>query len=249
MPTVHCDCIENIFWNCHEQPFDVLSLRSEIDIWKIRISSNLDLIGRFNRILPEEEHTKASRYHHQKDRDRVLISRIALRLLLAKYLNASPSEIKIMIGSNKKPYLRNAKNFFYNASHSGDFILIAFSNFEVGVDIEEVDENFSYGEILERYFSNQEIEFIGKSQKSSENFYLLWTRKEALLKATSKGIHDDLKLVPATNGMHISDGQMIGSADSWQVKSFKLHEQYIASVASPAYGQILTFFDFDAKSF
>ena len=113
-----------------------------------------------------------------------------LRKLLAGYSNLAPDEIKFAEGLNKKPFAENANlsDLHFNISHSADIILIAISNSEIGVDVEKVDNSFSYEEILPHNFSDEEIDFI----KNPEDFYLLWTRKESLLKATAKGLDDDL---------------------------------------------------------
>ena len=62
-------------------------------------------------------------------------------------------------------------------------------------------------------------------------FYTLWTRKEALVKATGKGVDDDFTRVPAADGQHLVDPAALGSAGYWQVHSFVVAEHYLGAVA------------------
>jgi 4'-phosphopantetheinyl transferase len=247
MPSVHCDCIGDIVWSCDEKSYNQISPIPNVDIWRIRVSSSLNLISQFDQVLSRDERARACRYHQEKDRARFLVSRIALRGLLAKYSNRGPADIEFITGNNKKPLLNNSgsENLHYNISHSGDWILIAVGNSEVGADVEKQDKGFSYEAIIEQNFGEEEIQFIKNSREPSANFYLLWTRKEALLKATAKGIHDELKLVPCLNGDHQVDEKIIGSNRNWQVKTFQVNTGCFGSVAYKENNRALRFFDFD----
>lgn len=72
---------------------------------------------------------------------------------------------------DKKPILDDG---FVSASHSGEYSVIAYSDKEVGVDIERIrDISFA------RYFMGE----IGKPYRSIEDFYTEWTFREARFKA------------------------------------------------------------------
>jgi len=249
MPSVYCDYIEKILWDkvCSGE----FTLKSNIDIWRILISSKLHLIDDFAKILSSDEHARASRYHQEKDRQRFIVSRVVLRFLLARYSDNNPEKIEFETGLNKKPFLKNssADRLCFNVSHSGDMILIALSDSDIGTDAEMIDEIFSYAEILEQNFSNEEIAFITEGNQQSENFYLLWTRKEALLKATSKGIDSKLPFIPSLDGMHNANQEVIGSDKDFCVSSFKITDNYIGSVAYASGNKKLRFRDINEFSF
>ena len=67
-----------------------------------------------------------------------------------------------------KPYLKNRKKYF-SLSHSDDYIAIAFSDFECGLDIEKIKER-DFKSISKR---------MGFLSSSLEDFYLNWTKYEA----------------------------------------------------------------------
>lgn len=99
------------------------------------------------------------------------------------------SEYRIVTEDTGKLKLDNIDNLHFNISHSGDWVVCAFSNYEVGVDIEkirDVDLN-----IARRYYNFQEYEkIICENNRLEQNnlFYLLWTLKESYLKNKGIGI-------------------------------------------------------------
>ena len=204
---------------------------NHIDVWRINISSNLSSLNGFLSIMHSDEIARANRYHQLKDKNRYIVSRGALRIILAKYLEQQPSSITFKTGANKKPYVVSAKPaIHYNISHSGDWILLAVSNSEIGADTEFIDPDFDYSDIIADNFSDEEINYI-KEEAPALRFYMLWTRKEALTKATGNGLDDNLKLIPCLNGTNFVQSEVIASAINWSIASFKLNEQYIASIA------------------
>ncbi|HVM89006.1 MAG TPA: 4'-phosphopantetheinyl transferase superfamily protein [Puia sp.] len=246
MPLVHCSVINEIAWVNHGQIFCNYEIGSAIDIWCIEVSSQHSLADRFNELLSADEIKKASRYYREVDRQRFIVSRMALRLLLSKYADCPAKELIFYENVNKKPFLQNSHNgnVHFNISHSGDIILIAVANSDIGVDVEKIDKEFVFAEILEKNFSQEEIDFIKRSGFYHENFYLLWSRKESLLKATSKGIDDNLKNVPCLDGDYYVDQIVAGSNENWRVNSFTLSNEYAASIAYKVTSQQLHFFYF-----
>jgi 4'-phosphopantetheinyl transferase len=231
MPAVECNSIDNISWNA-PSPGSFL-LDGAVHIWRIRVSSNIHRIDYFRDVLTADELEKALRYHQEKDRHRSIISGAAARLLLGKYLDQSPQAVQLATGINKKPFVQHtgAIDLHYNTTHAGDWILIAIAGKEVGVDVERIEKNFMYSEVLQLYFSPQEIDFIKKTKQPIASFFSLWTRKEVLLKATAKGLDDDLPGIPCLDGIHAVDPKVIGSAVAWKVNSFEFEEEYMGSIA------------------
>jgi len=86
--------------------------------------------------------------------------------------------------------------------------------------VEKIDPDFSYEDILATGFSVSEINLIKKSASPRSYFYLHWTRKEALTKATAKGLDDNLIAVPCLDGLHTVGAEITGPAESWTISSF-----------------------------
>ncbi len=214
---------------------------SDTHIFKIGINSNATHLEGFAAILNSEEIKRAGRYLHLHDKNRFIIARGATRRILGKYLNVSPEAIEFEPGDNKKPFIKNAP-LFYNISHSGDRIVLAVSPSAVGIDTEQINLDFDFHDIMAEYFSPEEASFIAETDSVSR-FFRLWTRKEALTKATGKGLDEDLKYIPALDGEHSIQNRMIGSAENWVTSSFSLDGGNIASVSANADFNQLTFFE------
>lgn len=94
-------------------------------------------------------------------------------------------------GEHDKPYLKNYPGWYFSLSHCKNAVCCVLSREEVGVDIEEIGE---YKESLAEYVCNEnELEILHSSDNQSDDFYKLWTCKEAVFKMLGSGITKDIK--------------------------------------------------------
>jgi 4'-phosphopantetheinyl transferase len=231
MPLIDCHHIEMVAWDCPtDGPYD---FAEKVDVWRIPIERNPGLLDYFLTLLLPEERERSQSYQRKKDRQRFITARGVLRTLLSKYLGTPPTQIQLISGPNKKPVVlsHNSLSLHYSIAHSGEWILIAISHAPVGIDLEKIEEQFSFWEIIKSSFSPDEISFVEKSVTARVSFYWLWTRKEALAKATAKGLDDDLAALPCLEGTHEVEAELIGSPDSWSVGSFVCQNEHLGSVA------------------
>jgi 4'-phosphopantetheinyl transferase len=225
---VSIKALQNMRWCKHTDcGFEV---SHACDIWRISITAKLPEMNQLTLLLTKDELERANRYYREYDRQRFIISRGYLRILLGRYLYKAPQGLIFEIGENKKPFLSGSE-LQYNISHSGDCILIGISDLAIGVDVEKPDPKMHFDEIMELSLSQPEISFVKCSFSKIEAFYELWTRKEAVLKATAKGIDDDLRYIPGLAGEHYILPAIIGSEKTWFVHSFNVNHDHIGSVA------------------
>ena len=110
-----------------------------------------------------------------------------------------------------KPFLPGIPGIHLNLSHSGDYIACAFSDQEVGLDLQEHSRpHTSVVRIAKRFFSPQEYEAVlampadklstAEYKAGPDNsacrlglFYLLWTIKEAYPKYLGCGLRGGMK--------------------------------------------------------
>ena len=84
-------------------------------------------------------------------------------------------EDREVVFNGKKPFLKNRAKFF-SISHSGNYIALAFSDYDCGIDIEQIKlRNFE--EISNR---------LGFKCNTLEDFYNEWTKYEAEYKLGKK---------------------------------------------------------------
>ena len=181
-----------MFWE--EIHNDVPNLSDEIHVWKINLDELCSQISHLQTFLSEDEKQRAGRYHFQKDAFRFIAARASLRILLARYVNASPKQIDFDYSEYGKPYVsRESSDLMinFNISHSERLALIAFGmQEEIGVDIEMHREDFATFDIAQRFFSAVELESLLNLTKLEfkQAFFNCWTRKEAYIKAKGLGL-------------------------------------------------------------
>ncbi len=99
------------------------------------------------------------------------------------YLGIGRDSIVIEKDERGKPYISGSDDLFFSISHSFPFYAAAFSSGPVGVDIEKI-RDVKTG-IAKRMFTERERQYAGNDPV---RFLEIWTRKEAYLKYTGKGI-------------------------------------------------------------
>lgn len=129
-----------------------------------------------------------------KSLDTFEVKRYSVNGLLERLYGKPPVPIAYAYGKEGKPYFRDLP-FYFNLSHSGDYVLCVISSEEIGADIQQhCGKNVE--RLARRFFSEREaaaLEQAGEEQEKRERlFYRLWARKEAYGKLTGKGITEAL---------------------------------------------------------
>jgi 4'-phosphopantetheinyl transferase len=170
-----------------------------------------------------------------------IAARSGLRAILAGYLGLAPSEVAFEIGQLGKPALPDggANRLFFNLSHSREVALVAVTRCcEIGVDVEQVREMTSADQLAQRFFHPNEVATFQKLPRDqrAEGFFNAWTRKEAFLKATGKGIsygidRVEVTLIPGETARVLTvDGDQV-SAAAWSVRTLVPAPGYVGAVA------------------
>ncbi len=152
-------------------------------------------------ILHQARTDKLNTYKMPADRVRSLGAGLLLEKGLEDYLQVCiPRDeqgryiIEYAYGSQGKPYLKDYPDIYFSLSHSGNMAVLALSDGEVGIDVQE---NRGYSERLaKRFYHEYEMKMLEKQDSVSECeklFYQIWTGKEAYIKYTGKGIGQDLR--------------------------------------------------------
>lgn len=193
-----------------------LPREAEIHVW--HLTQNQHLIDQqvLQGLLGEEELSRASRFLQDRDRLRFIFRRGWLRILLSRYLEVSPGELKFVTGPyGKLSLIDRPKDLRFNLSHSHGQALFAFTCArEVGIDLEvgpvqqlnlegdqerspaEVPRHYgSYLGVAERFFAPEEVKQLSELSDDMwmTGFLNCWTRKEAYLKALGLGLSKSLQ--------------------------------------------------------
>lgn len=229
---VHCYFLTNKLSVPDDNSLDV-----EVYFAKTKdFSSEYSLITNFISI---EDKLKAERLHLDEDRYTYLFCHTLLRLVLSKRLDIDPKEISIVYDKNNKPFLKG-NPLFFNISHSREAFAFAISQHSrVGIDLEKVNKDIDFVSVTKRFFCSQESEFILETPGDSINrFFLLWTRKEALLKALGTGIITNFSRIEVLKQKNILDRKLFDNMidDSlfcdYFIYSKKISDYYLSIAAS-----------------
>lgn len=168
--------------------------------------------------------------HHQ--------GRTPFRALLATYLGCAVEAVELESGEFGRPRLAgaDASGLHFNWSHSGDQALFAIARgIEPGVDLERLRPRPRSLLIAERYFSHEETAVLAalRPERRDAAFLQLWTAKEAVLKATGRGLafglhrlgieHEEDRLA-----LRFLDGELPAE---WQLHRLSLDAEHVGSIA------------------
>jgi 4'-phosphopantetheinyl transferase len=162
-----------------------------IQIWHGNIAADDDHYRSYWPVLDADEQAHAERMKNDLLHKRYVEVHGRLRNVLAQMLNEPPELINIKKFDHGKPYLADRPELVFNLSHSENIMVIAVAwGCQLGVDIECCKSRGSLAGLVDKCFAEEEIAYWNKlpeDQKVME-FYRFWTRKEAFVKATGRGI-------------------------------------------------------------
>ena len=140
-------------------------------------------------LMEKEKQERVSRYKDATRRKCSVAGEMLIKKHIGKALDVAPEALKIAEDNNGKPFIENCEIHF-NISHCENALTYAFSDDEIGVDIEKI-RPISLN-ILKRFFSEEEQKYVlGHSPKQDdlqkcenseilERLYTIFTLKEAI---------------------------------------------------------------------
>jgi 4'-phosphopantetheinyl transferase len=201
-----------------------------IDVYFVDVNVADDVIDALGNLLTIPERARADRYRFPDDRRRSIVARAATRRFLGSSLGVDPATLVIDEEEFGKPVLRG-RAVEFNASHSGDLVALAFSKeTAVGVDVERRRPLTDTLALARRYFSAEEVSIVERAADAGDAFFAIWTAKEAIVKASGKGI--------GTGDLHgftvpFRDPRLRPVIDGWSVAALDANRHgYYAAVAA-----------------
>lgn len=119
---------------------------------------------------------------------RRLLGEALVRFALKKYWNLTSEDYRIDRGEKGKPFIVGVENVFFNISHSGDYVVCAVSDREIGIDIEKRAK--ARMEVAGRFFHGEEVAQLKmlEEDKQDQLFFNYWSVKESFLKYIGTGL-------------------------------------------------------------
>ncbi|MCB9422359.1 MAG: 4'-phosphopantetheinyl transferase superfamily protein [Ardenticatenaceae bacterium] len=211
-----------------------------LHIWRVPQDVDEAALARYWPILAADEQARANRFHFARDKNRYVVARAVLRLLIGRYLSRPPEQISFTYSEYDKPSIPGQRLQF-NVSHSGGLALIAFClDAEVGIDVEQKRPLIDADQIAERFFSAAEVAVFKSlpQEQRVEAFFNCWTRKEAYIKAIGEGLSCpldvfDVTLAPGEPAWLLRIRGSEAAAAEWSLFSLEPAEGFGAAVAIP----------------
>ena len=202
----------------------VVPVRDEFDLGKL--DQRLDL-------LDEEELQVYRRYQVDFKKVEFAIGRILLKTQLAQRIGADPRTIHFRKNQYGKLYLPEheaditSEQLFFNLSHTDKLIVCSMTTLsDIGVDVEQLAKD--HLTIMSRVFNQAEIDYVNEQQGEEEKlnaFYMVWTRKEAHMKAKGMGF----SLPPLSFSVPVRPGR--AAQGEWEYYTCRLPGKYMLSTA------------------
>jgi 4'-phosphopantetheinyl transferase len=223
-------------------PEALLLGNEEVHVWRAKLDLQSSCVQSLIQILSADERTRAERFYFQKDRERFIVARGLLRVILGRYTNMEPSQLQFCYNPYGKPDLANesgGNGLCFNLSHSDGLALYAITRGrQIGVDIERIRPDLAGDQIAERFFSPREVKALRSLPPSLQpvGFFNCWTRKEAYIKARGKGLtlpldQFDVSLVPGEQAVLLGVSGDPEESSRWSLLDFLPGTGYAAALA------------------
>jgi len=172
----------------------------EINLWSLAVDGIADEAWpALNGVLDDEERARAARFRFDRDRRAYVAAHALLRHMLSHYLGRPPESWRFVAGEHGKPGLADpppGRDLRFNLTHSrGMVAAVVAAAAEVGVDVESLDAAPAVLAVADLSFTAGEmagLSALPTETEKAERLLRLWTLKEALVKATGKGLAQPL---------------------------------------------------------
>ena len=168
-----------------------------INVYTIITSDYLQNLKELYNLLSVREKIQSTKFITPSLSNRYIITRAALRGILAKHLNVIPQDIEFITNSYGKPSVKG-NSIKFNMSHSIEMAYYAVSiSFDLGIDVEFFNRKKNIFDIAKSVFSTTEFDFFIKlsNDERQEFFFETWVKKEAMIKAVGLGLSYPMKEV------------------------------------------------------
>ena len=234
----------------------------EVHVWSLPLDINLSSFASVTVFLSPDERKRAERFRFDVHRNRFIVGRGLMRVILGRYCDAPPGSLRFNYGPNGKPGLtpgdearRTGGALHFNLAHSEGLAVLAVTQTgPVGVDVEQVRRLPEYKELVSHFFSAREAAGFLRLEREQQPaaFFNLWTRKEALLKATGEGIGHSLNRVevsflPGEPARVLSLPNESWAGREWSLVDLAISPAYAAALALPACNVLVSHFPIPGK--
>ncbi len=174
------------------------------------------------KLVPDFIQEQVLRYRFEKDRLRVLGGKLLIKNAIQSMANLELDQLQ---KTDKGRLFFKGVDFDFNISHSGDKVVLVFSETNrIGVDI-ELHRNIGYENFV-RNFTPEEWDTIMSANDGKQQFFDFWAIKESVIKADGRGF----EVLSKTS---IRKDQKVTVCDNkeWLIEPIKVEDGYSSCIA------------------
>lgn len=141
-------------------------------------------------ILSPDEVGRAARFQTPGDAHGFVAGRVLARVMLAEPVGATPGSLTLRTDVRGRPHLAGPGPSF-SITHTRGLVACAVAVAgEVGLDAEHTGRSGDMERLARRYFAPGELAYLQglPPEERRRGFFVVWTLKEAFLKARGEGI-------------------------------------------------------------
>jgi 4'-phosphopantetheinyl transferase len=212
-----------------------------VDVWRTPSSvadGDLDQLAPLFPLDEFQTNIKFSRYPGVR---RSLPRWALVRILLGRYLDVEPAQVRLKYGVFGKPYV-DCNSVYFNLAHSREHVIVAIAACQrVGVDVEEVSQAREIDALAQRILNQRERDQLSglRPAQQREMFFRYWVRKEALLKGIGTGLSTPMNRVGVSdsslgNQLTITVPTILDRPAEWRIYDLDIPGEDMNSVAAVA---------------
>jgi 4'-phosphopantetheinyl transferase len=228
-----------------------------VQVWRVRLRAEdaslqerHGLLRQSYSVLTGAERQRAARIRPASAREEFIVGRGCLRRLLGAILEMDPRAVALETGEHGKLQLRSG-GVEFNVAHSQGVVLIALAGAgDVGVDVEFLDAGVEWMDVARAAFHSGDLARIERAITPDERlreFYLCWTRREAVTKADGRGLNiapDEFSA--AADAVELTPAPAV--KQRYFVRGLDVGRAHVAAVATSAEGMELGCFELSPRS-
>lgn len=221
-------------------------LPGQIDLWLSRYDEIDDarLLESYGQMLAPEESEQQRRFYFADDRQRYLVTRALVRVVLSRYVRIGPRDWMFSANRYGRPEIANEEaaslGLSFNISHTRGLIALGITRHRMlGVDIENTVTRRVSLDIAGHFFSPAEAGALAKlpAHLQHQRFFEYWTFKEAYIKARGMGLSLPLDRFsfhfPRDHTIDLTvDPELKDDGSRWELWQFKPTEQCLLAICA-----------------
>ena len=219
-----------------------MAARRQVLVWSWSLQTGPFVGDDAQALLSDDERARQRSFVSPELRRRFGAARAGLRTLLGRHLDFDPRRLAFATNEFGKPRLAGDGQVHFNLSHCEERAVLAISDTtEVGIDLER-ERPIEHVDLAKRYFHPNEVTAITASPDEAEQrraFFLVWTLKEAVVKALGTGLSTPLDSFEVAIGVSMPRLAIApeGAPRTWWLHA-AMADGYGRALAVPGVGEV-----------